>query len=48
MAKTDINTSLDLLSSRHTAVSSFQGKKVKVKRLTADEQIKKNRFYDEN
>ncbi|XP_033371982.1 xin actin-binding repeat-containing protein 2 [Parus major] len=48
LAKTDINTSLDLLSSRHTAVSSFQGKKVTFKWLTADEQIKKSRFYDEN
>ncbi|CAN8218781.1 unnamed protein product [Coccothraustes coccothraustes] len=48
LAKTDINTSLDLLSSRHTDVSSFQGKKVKFKWLTANEQIKKNRFYDEN
>ncbi|XP_017591322.1 PREDICTED: xin actin-binding repeat-containing protein 2 [Corvus brachyrhynchos] len=46
MAKTDINTSLDLLSSRHTTVASFQGKKVKFKWLTADEQIKNNRFYD--
>ncbi|KAL2302314.1 hypothetical protein Nmel_009738, partial [Mimus melanotis] len=48
LEKTDVNTSLDLLSSRPTAVSSFQGKKVKFKWLTADEQIKKNRFYDEN
>ncbi|OWK54232.1 Xin actin-binding repeat-containing protein 2 [Lonchura striata] len=41
LAKADINTSLDFLSSRHTTVSSFQGKKVKFKWLTADEQIKK-------
>ncbi|NXR70866.1 XIRP2 protein, partial [Rhadina sibilatrix] len=44
LSKTDVNTSLDLLSSRHTAVSSFQGKKVKFKWLTADEQIKKINF----
>lgn len=44
LSKTDINTSLDLLSSRHTAVSSFQGKQVKFKWLTADEQIKKLDF----
>ncbi|XP_072787957.1 xin actin-binding repeat-containing protein 2 [Taeniopygia guttata] len=41
LAKPDINTSLDFLSSRHTTVSSFQGKKVKFKWLTADEQKKK-------
>ncbi|XP_010146357.1 PREDICTED: xin actin-binding repeat-containing protein 2 [Eurypyga helias] len=47
VSKNDINTSLDLLSSRHTAVSSFQGDKVKLKQLTV-EQIKRNRFYEEN
>nr|XP_026647451.1 xin actin-binding repeat-containing protein 2 [Zonotrichia albicollis] len=44
LAKTDTNTSLDLLSSRHMAVSSLQGKKVKFKWLTANEKIKKIDF----
>lgn len=48
VSKNDINTSLDLLSSRYKAVPSFQGKKVKFKQLTVEEQIKRNRFYDEN
>uniref|UniRef100_A0A8C3MUN4 LIM zinc-binding domain-containing protein n=1 Tax=Geospiza parvula TaxID=87175 RepID=A0A8C3MUN4_GEOPR len=46
---TELNYTNDyLLSSRQMAVSSFQGKKVKFKWLTANEQILKNRFYDEN
>lgn len=48
VSKNDINTSLDLLSSRYTAVPSFQGETVKFKQLTIEEQIKRNRFYDEN
>ncbi|XP_010116886.1 PREDICTED: xin actin-binding repeat-containing protein 2-like [Chlamydotis macqueenii] len=48
VSKNDINTSLDLLSSRYTAVPSFQGGKVKFKQLTAEEQIKRNRLYNEN
>ncbi|NXG74294.1 XIRP2 protein, partial [Baryphthengus martii] len=46
--KNDMNTSLDLLSSRYTAVPSFRGEKVKFKQLTVEEQIKRNRCYDEN
>uniref|UniRef100_A0A8D0G038 LIM zinc-binding domain-containing protein n=1 Tax=Strix occidentalis caurina TaxID=311401 RepID=A0A8D0G038_STROC len=48
VSKNGINTNLHLLSSRYTAVPSFQGKKVKYKQLTVEEQIKRNRFYDEN
>lgn len=48
VSKNDINTSLALLSSRYKAVPSLQGKKVKFKQLTVEEQIKRNRFYDEN
>ncbi|NXC22915.1 XIRP2 protein, partial [Corythaeola cristata] len=45
VSKNDINTSLDLLSSRYTAVPSLQGEKVKFKELTAEDQIKRNRLY---
>ncbi|PKU49446.1 xin actin-binding repeat-containing protein 2 [Limosa lapponica baueri] len=48
VSKNNINTSLDLLTSRYTAVASFQGEKVKFKQLPVEEQIKRNRFYDEN
>lgn len=48
VSKNDTNTSLDSLSSRYTSVPSFQDKKVKTKQLTVEEQIKRNRFYDEN
>lgn len=48
VSKNDRNTSLDSLSSRYTVVPSSQDKKVKSKQLTVEEQIKRNRFYDEN
>ncbi|XP_009077138.1 PREDICTED: LIM domain and actin-binding protein 1-like [Acanthisitta chloris] len=48
VAKNDINTSLDFLSSRHAAVPSLQGKKVKFKQLSVEEEIKRKRFSDEN
>ncbi|XP_014809618.1 PREDICTED: xin actin-binding repeat-containing protein 2 [Calidris pugnax] len=48
VSKNNLNTSLDLLTSRYTAVPSFQDEKVKFKHLTVEEQIKRNRFYDEN
>lgn len=44
LAKTDTNISLDLLSTRHMAVSSFQGKQVNFKWLTANEKNKKIGF----
>ncbi|KYO17897.1 xin actin-binding repeat-containing protein 2 [Alligator mississippiensis] len=43
-----ISTSLDLLSSKCIAVPSSQGDKAKSKQLTIEEQIKRNRCYDEN
>ncbi|XP_068804808.1 xin actin-binding repeat-containing protein 2 isoform X3 [Struthio camelus] len=48
VSENDISRSSDLLSSRHSAVPSCQGEKVKSEQLTVEEQIKRNRFYDEN
>uniref|UniRef100_A0A8C3RS47 LIM zinc-binding domain-containing protein n=1 Tax=Chelydra serpentina TaxID=8475 RepID=A0A8C3RS47_CHESE len=41
------STSLDLLSSRYIGVPSSQGDKVKSDHLTVEEQIKRNRCYDD-
>uniref|UniRef100_A0A8C6YN05 Xin actin binding repeat containing 2 n=1 Tax=Nothoprocta perdicaria TaxID=30464 RepID=A0A8C6YN05_NOTPE len=48
VSENGISTSSDLLSSRHSAVPSSQRGKVKSEQLTIEEQIKRNRFYDEN
>uniref|UniRef100_A0A8C4KMF7 Xin actin binding repeat containing 2 n=1 Tax=Dromaius novaehollandiae TaxID=8790 RepID=A0A8C4KMF7_DRONO len=48
VSEDDISTGSDLLSSRHSAVPSSRREKVKSEQLTVEEQIKRNRFYDEN
>lgn len=46
--KKDINTSLDFQSSRSTTVPPLKGEKVKFKHCSVEEQIKRDRFYDEH